>query len=472
MKINRYLLLKLYLKKFTFILSVIVLFGCNQSTKDDINSFTAPTAEIEVDYKESTSCPSTFDNVTKKPNPANKLQLNINFQPSKAETPRDYLADTGLPFANRGNGYSYGWSSDVSEWTRDRNANNTKDQRYDTLVHMKHSTLPIDAYWEIELPNNNYTIKLVSGDSSIGYCGKSYKITVEDVLAINETPDCPDFIEKEISVTVKDGLLTIAPLVSSVDAKISFIEITEDNNQPDITAPSNAFNEKVTLMNGQLLLQWQSPLYDFSGTLVIYDTKPIKFSPMQNVDCSNYETIKGAHFIKKEANNRLLLTSLENEQTYYIKLFSFDDSFNYSEPLSLTAIPHSISAQQEKEVSETLMETIQTGNSPEVVYDTFERFAKTHFSALVTPQVYRKYGNNLEVIEESKWRYISKYSAVLAWETNLPAKTTVEYHKQNEKTQTTKISERYFYNHVHYLENLEPNTIYIISRYIYHRATR
>jgi len=459
MKINRLLLLKSNSSILTIILSILMLLGCNQKTKEATSIVAEPSATIDIAYDETSSCPSAFDTTINEQAPANKLQVNINFQPNSAEVPRDYLTDTGLAFANRGNGYSYGWSKDISEGARDRNHNNAKDQRYDTLLHMLHPALSINDYWEIELPNNNYQVKLVSGDPE--YCDKWYQIAVEDVLTINEAPSCSHFIENTVNVVVTDGYLTIKTLADSVDAKLAYIEITEVNNQSDNTPPSPVFNEKVTVMSGQLLIDWQNPLYDFTGTLILYDTKPIYFSPNQNADCSTHETIKGAKFITQNTENRVLLSSLKNQQTYYIKIFSFDESFNYSEAVNLTAIPQIISAQQEKEISETLMEALQAGSSPDVVYETFENFAKTHFGALVTPQIYQKFGNNLKIIETSKWRHISKYSAVIAWETNLPAKTTVEYHKQGEETQITELSERYFYNHVHYLKNLEPNTIYI-----------
>jgi len=438
-----------------------MLFSCNKNTEDEtgIGIVETDITTVAIDYDESTSCPSTFDNKINKQSSANKLQININFQPNSADIPRDYLADTGLLFGNRSNGYSYGWSKSVNKGARERSSNNSKDQRYDTLLHMLHPSLGIKGYWEINLPNNNYQVKLVTGDPE--YCDKLYKIAVEDVLTTNKAPGCSHFIENTVNVEVTDGYLTIKALEGSIDAKLAFIEITELNTLPDTTPPSSVYNEKITVMNEQLLVEWQNPLYDSAGTLLVYDTKPIDFSPTQNIECSNYETIKGARFITQTSNNRVLLPSLENDQIYYIKIFSFDESFNYAPPINLSASPKPITTQQEKEISETLMETLRADNSPEVIYETFKNFSKTHFGALVTPQIYKKFGNDLEIIEASKWQHISKYSAVLAWATNLPAKTIIEYHKQGGKSQTTELSERYFYNHVHYLKNLEPNTSYI-----------
>ena len=59
--------------------------------------------------------------------------IRINFQPSSAPVPAGYLADGGLVYAARGNGQTYGWNADNTAQTRDRNAANSADQRYDTL---------------------------------------------------------------------------------------------------------------------------------------------------------------------------------------------------------------------------------------------------------------------------------------------------------------------------------------------------
>jgi len=402
--VNLFLLLKHQIFNYSIILLLPILIGCDHNNNDQTAMVETSITTINADYTESTSCPSIYDNTANKKPPTNKLQININFQPINTVTPIDYLADSGLKFDNRGNGYSYGWSDNISQGARDRNHNNAKDQRYDTLLHMLHPSLGYNEYWEIELPNNTYQVKLVTGDPK--YCDKLYQIAVEDVLTINQAPNCSHFIENTANIEVTDGFLTIKTLPDSIDAKLAYIEITEVNELPDITPPSAVYNEKVTMMNKRLVVEWENPLFDYAGTLLLYDTKPIEFSPTQNVDCSNYETLRGAQFIVNSTSNRALLSLLKNQQTYYIKLFSFDESFNYSKAINLTARPHSISTQQEKEITENLMETLQAGNSPEVIYDTFSNFSKTHFGALITPQIYQKFGEELKIIEPSQWTHI------------------------------------------------------------------
>ena len=74
--------------------------------------------------------------------------IKINFQLAGAEVPEGYLPDTGLAFGDRDNGYSYGWSQNMTDQTRDRNNSTAPDQRYDTLIHF----MGTGAVWEIELP--------------------------------------------------------------------------------------------------------------------------------------------------------------------------------------------------------------------------------------------------------------------------------------------------------------------------------
>ena len=84
----------------------------------------------------------------------------INFQPASAAVPAGYLADSGAVYGDRGNGYTYGWDADCSAHTRDRDASNSPDQRYDTLVHMQ---LYGTFTWEIAVPNGTYTVRVVAG---------------------------------------------------------------------------------------------------------------------------------------------------------------------------------------------------------------------------------------------------------------------------------------------------------------------
>src|SRR5262244_702788 len=87
------------------------------------------------------------------------FSLHVNFQPSGAAVPPGYLADTGAVYANRGNGFSYGWNADASSAARDRNSPKAPDQRYDTFIHTQAFGT---RTWEASVPNGEYQVHLVA----------------------------------------------------------------------------------------------------------------------------------------------------------------------------------------------------------------------------------------------------------------------------------------------------------------------
>jgi glucose/arabinose dehydrogenase len=148
----------------------------------------------------------------------------VNFQPAASPVPAGYLADAGLVFASRGNGQSYGWTQDNTAQTRDRNAANSPDQRYDTLTHLQKPAYP-DAIWEIALINGTYRVRVVSGDAS--HVDSVFRTTVEGVLTVSGTPTTSTrWIEGTATVTVTDGRLTIRSGAGASNNKICFVEIT------------------------------------------------------------------------------------------------------------------------------------------------------------------------------------------------------------------------------------------------------
>ena len=151
--------------------------------------------------------------------------IRINFQPASAPVPAGYLVDGGLAFAARGNGQTYGWNADNTAQTRDRNAANSADQRYDTLTHLQKPASP-DAVWEIAVPNGTYVVRLVSGDAS--NFDSVFRTTVEGVQTVSGTPTTTTrWIEGTSTVTVTDGRLTIRSGAGASNNKICFVEITQ-----------------------------------------------------------------------------------------------------------------------------------------------------------------------------------------------------------------------------------------------------
>ena len=148
--------------------------------------------------------------------------IRINFQPSSAAVPSGYFADTGSSYGNRGNGYSYGWSSSNTSNTRDRNSSRSADQRYDTLNHMQ---LGSTRTWEIAVPNGTYSVFLVAGDATA--YDSIFRINVEGGLTVSGTPNSSTrWISGTRTVTVSDGRLTVSNGTGARNNKICFIDIT------------------------------------------------------------------------------------------------------------------------------------------------------------------------------------------------------------------------------------------------------
>ena len=147
----------------------------------------------------------------------------VNFQPATSPVPAGYLVDSGQVYGNRGNGFTYGWDASNTSFTRDRNSSLSADQRYDTLNHMQKAGGA--RVWEIEVPNGNYNIFLVSGDSD--FYDSVFRINVEGVLTVSGTPtSSTHWFSGTKTVTVSDGRLSVSNATGGSNNKICFIEIT------------------------------------------------------------------------------------------------------------------------------------------------------------------------------------------------------------------------------------------------------
>jgi N-acetylneuraminic acid mutarotase len=191
------------------------------------------------------------------------IALGINMQPAGTPVPAGYLPDTGAPFANRGNGYSYGWDSDISSAARDRN--DASDQRFDTFIHTQlnggnHS-------WQIALPNGTYSVHLVAGD--MDYIDSVYKFNVEGITALSGTPNWgARWIAGDATVNVTDGLLTLTNAPGSINNKICYLDISSTGTvtPPPPPTTSTPFHGTPSLA-GQPI---EAEDYDLGGEGVAY----------------------------------------------------------------------------------------------------------------------------------------------------------------------------------------------------------
>ena len=150
--------------------------------------------------------------------------VRVNFQPAAAEVPPGYVPDSGATYANRGNGFSYGWNADNSATTRERNSPLAPDQRYDTLIHLQKSENP-DAVWEIGLPPGVYDVFAVGGDAE--FVDGHMQSLAEGQGLLNGTPtDNRRYISGLASaIAVTDGRLTVRSGIGAVNNKLLFLEI-------------------------------------------------------------------------------------------------------------------------------------------------------------------------------------------------------------------------------------------------------
>lgn len=197
------------------------------------------------------------------------VNIKVNFQLAGTPVPAGYLQDSGAPYANRGNGYSYGWNVDNTATARDRNAANAPDQRYDTLVHMQKPELP-NCIWEIALPNGTYTVRIVAGDPS--YFDSIYKINAEGTLVVNATPTATaKWFEGTKTVTVNDGKLTIDNAAGSANNKLAFIEINNGVTARELAAEAPEA-QPLTVTKLQLSMNFSKPgrdSYRVAGSLAL-----------------------------------------------------------------------------------------------------------------------------------------------------------------------------------------------------------
>jgi len=96
----------------------------------------------------------------------------------------------------------------------------------------------------------------------------------------------------------------------------------------------------------------------------------------------------------------------------------------------------------------------------DAVYTKFNTFCIENYGARAEPLIYEKFGTKLKIVDSGSWRHVSENSACIAFETNLPATTYVEYGETAGYGRKTSASERSFYVHVHYLRGLQVGRTY------------
>ena len=109
----------------------------------------------------------------------------------------------------------------------------------------------------------------------------------------------------------------------------------------------------------------------------------------------------------------------------------------------------------EQIASGAAVSALHVNTPPDEVYATWNRFCRAHFGAEKEPLVYQLYGDRLETMAGGDWTHVSATSVCVAWETNLPATSWIEYGPDAACGKSTAKTERPFYIHVHTLAGLE-----------------
>ena len=98
--------------------------------------------------------------------------------------------------------------------------------------------------------------------------------------------------------------------------------------------------------------------------------------------------------------------------------------------------------------------------NPDAAYADFGKFCRRYFGAEKEPLVYETFGRELKVARDGSWWHVSENAACIAWQTNLPARTHVEYGETDAYGSRTPETVRFFYTHVHHLRDLKENATY------------
>jgi len=225
-------------------------------------------------------------------------QIQINFQKSTSTTPTGYLKDDGSIYADRGNGYSYGWNVSNTANSRERSA--ATDKRFDTFIQMQTTFT-----WSIALPNQWYKVSMAAGDPS--YTDSYHKIEANGVTIVDFTPSTTNKFGAETAYTkVINGSLLIKPATGGTNCKIDFIHITPVSDQ-EATATMNVQKKKMIayIQNGQLNIENQVSinnqieLFNSSGQLLLSKRNLPEFATIPIESYSN-----GIYILQMKAGNQ------------------------------------------------------------------------------------------------------------------------------------------------------------------------
>ena len=170
------------------------------------------------------------------------IAVQVNFSDEATTAPDGYLKDFGQGYADRGNGFSYGWVSTTDGTSplslvgngRNRPPSPDADVVSETLMHMQYNDtggnngIAAEGIWEIAIPDGTYEVTIAAGDvNTESQAGTSHQITAEGVKIIDlvATNGITNLQENTAVVVVSDGKLTLDPADGGFNTKIRSVSI-------------------------------------------------------------------------------------------------------------------------------------------------------------------------------------------------------------------------------------------------------
>lgn len=157
------------------------------------------------------------------------FSAHISFQPAGLPLVSGYDADTGAVFGPRSDGLNYGWEIDNSKNVHLHKTKLAPDLRYNTDALLQSKGKKVAHSWSIQVPDGDYSVRLVVGDGTAGW--KS-EVMADGVAIVNGKATAKQrWLDNTATITVNNGLITLTNGSKINSSKLAFIDIESlDNN--------------------------------------------------------------------------------------------------------------------------------------------------------------------------------------------------------------------------------------------------
>jgi hypothetical protein len=152
----------------------------------------------------------------------------INFSNSTKQVPPGHINDVGQAYGSRVKNLSFGWNTNRTGYTRNRNSKRSPDESHDSFILMQNPN-GSSGNWSIAVPNGKYSVHVLAGDPD--RINSVFAINVQGVPVVRGTPTAANhWFEGTVTVTVRNGRLTVTSGRGAKNNKIDAIDITQIAN--------------------------------------------------------------------------------------------------------------------------------------------------------------------------------------------------------------------------------------------------